>query len=209
VLLNLLSRFFQTQALLLAELTGRFAGPWERYWHLSDGGNFENTGAYELLRRRVPFVVVCDAGHDPHHQGSDLAQLVRLARIDLGAEFEEVLGAAGARVPLPRSVVPHVGATSDLLAAPGELPLRHAALLLVRYPEGPRNAEPDPWLARRHTWLLYIKATLTGDESPDVRTYAAQHPDFPNQTTLDQVFDEAQWESYRRLGEHIGGQLFN
>jgi hypothetical protein len=25
---------------------------------------------------------------------------------------------------------------------------------------------------------------------------------------MDQYFDEAQWESYRKLGEHIGSRLF-
>ncbi|HSQ57293.1 MAG TPA: hypothetical protein VLM40_16345 [Gemmata sp.] len=207
---NVLSYFFQTQALLLAELTARFAGPWERYWHLSDGGNFEVTGAYELLRRRVPFVIVCDAGHDPNHQGSDLARLVRLARIDLGAEFEDVSGLSGraAGVGVPESLAASLGSLADLLAGSGKMPQKHAALFRVHYPKGPRNPDNDPWLNRHHTWLLYIKATLTGDESTDVLNYVAQHPDFPNETTLDQVFDEAQWESYRQLGEHIGGQLF-
>src|SRR5262249_17884277 len=65
-----LGRWFRAQTLLLAELSGRFGGPWERYWYLSDGGNFEVTGAYELLRRRIPFILVCDAGRDAHHQGS-------------------------------------------------------------------------------------------------------------------------------------------
>jgi hypothetical protein len=41
-----------------------------------------------------------------------------------------------------------------------------------------------------------------------VLNYAALHPDFPNETTLDQLFDEPQWESYRKLGEHAGGNLF-
>jgi hypothetical protein len=34
----------------------------------------------------------------------------------------------------------------------------------------------------------------------DVVGYAKGHPDFPQQTTGDQFFDEAQWESYRMLG---------
>jgi hypothetical protein len=190
---------------LLAELTGRFAGPWERYWHLSDGGHFENTGAYELLRRRVPFVILCDAGEDPRHLGSDLAQLVRLARIDLGAE---VAGVTAPPPGVPASVAGHLRPAADLLSPVGQLAPAHAALLLVRYPQPPANFDGDPWAARTHTWVLYLKATLTGDEPADVRNYAALHPDFPNETTLDQIFDEPQWESYRALGEHIGGNLF-
>jgi hypothetical protein len=205
-----LGRWFRAQALLLSELAGRFGGPWYRYWYLSDGGNFEVTGAYELLRRRVPFVLVCDAGQDVKQQGSDLGDLVRLARVDLGAEVGEVPVDLTSlqQLGVPQSAAAHVGTVQDLLAAPGGLSRKHAALLLVRYPAGPRPLDGDPWLGRRHTWLLYLKATLTGDEPADVRNYAALHPDFPNETTLKQVFDEPQWESYRKLGEHIGDNLF-
>jgi hypothetical protein len=210
VLTDFLSHWFRAQSLLLSELIGRFGGPWYRYWYLSDGGNFEVTGVYELLRRRVPFVIVCDAGRDRDHQGSDLALLVRLARVDLGAEIEEV-GADSVALRssgLPPEVAPHLGTLNDVLPAGGGLSRTHAALFLVRYPAPPQIPSEDTWLSRRHTWLLYLKATLTGDEPPDVRNYAAVRPDFPNETTLDQLFDEPQWESYRKLGEHTGENLF-
>jgi hypothetical protein len=51
--------------------------------------------------------------------------------------------------------------------------------------------------------LVYIKASLNSNEPPDVANYAATNVDFPHQTTGDQFFDEAQFESYRRLGSHI------
>lgn len=57
--------------------------------------------------------------------------------------------------------------------------------------------------------LLYIKASLTGEETPDILNYAKNHPDFPHDTTTDQSFDEDQFESYRKLGEHIGSELFS
>jgi hypothetical protein len=34
------------------------------------------------------------------------------------------------------------------------------------------------------------------------------NPDFPHQSTADQFFDEAQFEAYRCLGEHIGEDIF-
>jgi len=57
------------------------------------------------------------------------------------------------------------------------------------------------------SWLVYVKATLMGDEPEDVCHYHRGHPDFPQETTLDQFFDEAQWESYRRLGQHVGHRV--
>jgi hypothetical protein len=50
--------------------------------------------------------------------------------------------------------------------------------------------------------LLYIKASLTGDEPADVIEYQRRQPIFPHQTTGDQWFDESQFESYRVLGHH-------
>ncbi len=205
-LAGLVSRVFRTQFLILQEAIGRFGGPWHRYWYLSDGGNFEVTGGYELLRRRVPFAIICDAGEDPRHQGADFARLARLARVDLGAEFQELTEAELVQLGLPPPVAARLGRPADLLPGDGTLPSRHAALLLVRYPNVP--GATGAWNERRHTWLLYIKATRTGDEPLDVRSYAEAHPDFPDETTFDQVFDEPQWESYRKLGEHIGAQLF-
>ena len=38
--------------------------------------------------------------------------------------------------------------------------------------------------------------------------YRARHHDFPNQTTLDKSFDEAQLEAYRQLGAHVVDGLF-
>jgi hypothetical protein len=51
--------------------------------------------------------------------------------------------------------------------------------------------------------LLYLKSTLTGDESPYVRAYHEAQPAFPHESTADQFFSETQLEVYRALGEHI------
>jgi hypothetical protein len=53
--------------------------------------------------------------------------------------------------------------------------------------------------------LIYIKASVTGDEPIDVLEYKARFPVFPHESTADQSFDESQFESYRALGLHIAG----
>jgi Patatin-like phospholipase len=50
--------------------------------------------------------------------------------------------------------------------------------------------------------LLYLKSTLTGDESPYVRAYHEANPAFPHESTANQFFTETQLEVYRALGEH-------
>lgn len=57
--------------------------------------------------------------------------------------------------------------------------------------------------------LLYMKPTLVGDEPEDITQYSKRNRDFPHETTLDQFYDEAQWEAYRRLGEHIADKALS
>jgi hypothetical protein len=56
--------------------------------------------------------------------------------------------------------------------------------------------------------LVYLQGSLTGDEPPDVRQYAEENPTFPHQSSLDQFFTEAQFESYRALGYHVAQTVF-
>lgn len=56
--------------------------------------------------------------------------------------------------------------------------------------------------------LLYIKSSLTGNESEFLKKYRAENPAFPHQSTAQQLFSETQFEAYRVLGEHIAQDLF-
>jgi hypothetical protein len=56
--------------------------------------------------------------------------------------------------------------------------------------------------------ILFIKPTITGDEPPDVLQYQTRNNSFPQESTVNQFYDEPQWESYRRLGEHTGRTVF-
>ncbi len=183
---------FPVQLQLLNEFFARFHGSARQFWYLSDGGHFENTGAYELVRRRVPLIVVCDDGCDAGRTFDDFAGLVRKARVDFGAEIT-VLDER----ELDRCVQPilrrHFGTMSELRIDPATgLSGKHALLARVNY------TGPD-----QTGWLLLLKPSLTGDEPVDVLNYWRNKSVFPQESTMDQFFDEAQWESYRRLGEHI------
>jgi hypothetical protein len=201
-------RLLATQSLLVSELRGRFGGPWRRHFYLSDGGHFENSGVYELLRRRVPYIIAIDGGQDRLQHGTGLGELLRIARIDFGCEFEEANRDPSVSFEdIPTVAKSVLGCMNDLLATNAKPNAKsHATLLRVRYPVG--GTAEEGWNGRNNSWLLYIRLTMTGDEPADLMTYRATNPDFPNQTTLDQDFDEPQFESYRCLGQHIGEQLF-
>jgi hypothetical protein len=53
-----------------------------------------------------------------------------------------------------------------------------------------------------------VKSSITGDEPADVLGYHMKVPLFPHESTADQWFDESQFESYRRLGQHVGEEVF-
>ncbi len=169
---------------LLSEYIARFPGVARRYWYLSDGGHFENLGAYELIRRGLRTIVILDAEADPEYTLNGLANLVRKARLDFGVQIDFGESLEGLR---PISLDPRTG----FHRCPA-----HAARATVTFPGDPVPGQ-----------LIYIKASLTADEDADLVEYARAHPTFPHETTADQFFDEAQWESYRRLGEHIGSSV--
>ena len=79
------SIIFRTQRMLLDEWRAYYGGPSQRFWYLSDGGHFEGTGLYELIRRRLPFMIAIDALQDAKYQFQDLSTLIRLAETDFGA----------------------------------------------------------------------------------------------------------------------------
>jgi hypothetical protein len=169
-----------TGELLFRELLG-LTDEDSNYVHLSDGGHFENLGVYELVRRRCRYIVACDAGQDGQFAFVDLAGLIRKCRTDFGV-----------RIELDVSLIRPPAAT--------RLSRWHCAVGTIHYEDV--DSETPPGL------LVYIKSSLTGDESPDVQNYAALHPEFPHQSTADQFFNESQFESYRALGYHIALDVF-
>ena len=167
--------------LIFSELASRpeETKPWV---NLSDGGHIENLAVYELLRRRVKYIIVGDGGGDPEFTFGSLATLKRYARIDMGVEIDILL--------------------DDLRLDDDRYSYQHAALGTIRYPaiEGEVDEEVG--------YLLYIKLSVTGDEDEVVNEYRRRNESFPHQSTGDQFFDEGQFEAYRDLGFHVAEGLF-
>ena len=163
----------------LRELGGQTDTSWG-YVHLSDGGHFENTGAYELIRRRCRHVVVVDAAEDSADASENLANLIRLVRTDFGIPID-------------------IDTTPIRKDARG-ISRWHCAVGAIRYDEVDTSGVTGT--------LLFIRPSLTGDEEADLKNYAATNPPFPHHSTADQFFEEAQFESYRQLGFHVGMEVF-
>jgi hypothetical protein len=56
--------------------------------------------------------------------------------------------------------------------------------------------------------LFLFKPNLLGEEPDDIQQYHRRNPAFPQEPTGDQFYDAAQWESYRRLGQHSARSAF-
>ncbi len=55
--------------------------------------------------------------------------------------------------------------------------------------------------------LYYVKPVLTPDDPVDLHEYRKGSATFPHESTADQFFDEAQFESYRELGYRAGQEV--
>ncbi|WP_029045035.1 hypothetical protein [Cupriavidus sp. amp6] len=194
---------FRTQYYLGCELSARFHGTRRGWQYLSDGGHFDNTGVYELLRpgRDVALIVLCDCGGDRDYRFGDLANLIRLARIDHGLEIVVDTEAATTHPVLSQVF----GVPDDFLpgVAAGGPAADKCAVLLNVYRTDPACAAPRARVCR----IVLLKPRLVSWAPADVRHYGATHPAFPQEGTGDQFFDEAQWESYRALGHAIGQRV--
>jgi hypothetical protein len=148
--------------------------PVAKYVHLSDGAHFENLALYELVRRHCRYIIVSDCGGDPEVAFDDFGNAVRRIREDFGVEIDIDL--------------------SPLKPNAERMSKQHVAVGIISY--DPRGDRKD------NAILVYLKPALTGDEPCDITQYRTRNADFPHESTGDQFYDEAQWESYRRLGEH-------
>lgn len=171
----------------LDELRGRFDGVAQRDWFLSDGGHFENTAAYALLREECEVIVVADCGADPRYAFGDLENLVRKARIDLQAEItflrRQVDGAAPAAF----------GSLNEIASSESEACI---ALARVDYRHSGKTG-----------WMFVLKPNMCQGLPVDLVNFKADNPLFPQEPTTDQFFSEAQWESYFQLGASLARQL--
>ncbi len=185
------SRLMPKPLAIVAESLARFPGQFGSIWYVSDGGHYDNTGIYALLKRRSRLIVAADCGADPKYLFSDLESLVRKAKIDYGAtiefldprqmtekaspELRRVLGT-------PETITPDAGS-------------RWMVVGRIRYAD------------RSEGTLVVVKPRRLDQMPFDIVAYADRSPEFPQQTTGDQFFDESQWEAYHQLGVLMGCRI--
>lgn len=173
---------------------------------LTDGGHFDNTGLYELARRRVKTIYFVDGTGDPETGFSSFANAVEKIFIDFDVKVE-----FGSEHSFKDMMV-----ETDVVAGPIGKRFRLAksgyAVATLIYPRIP-GRDGRPGKAELRGTLYYVKATMTDGLPPSLYAYKADHSTFPSESTADQFFTEQQFEAYRVLGfaltktltGHLGG----
>jgi hypothetical protein len=182
---------------LVSESLGVFTGLASEDLFLSDGGHFENTAAYALLAERARFIVIVDCGADPGYGFGDVENLVRKARIDLQTEIQ-FLRKADNMAEGTEAAKTDWRAFGSLTSLASEVSDECIAVAKVKYQDG---STPESGV------LVVIKPNVTRHMPVDLANYKRENPAFPQQSTADQFFSEAQWESYFRLGAFLGAEL--
>jgi hypothetical protein len=166
------------------------------YIELSDGGHFDNTGIYELIRRRLPWIILSDGSADADFTFEDLGNAFARIRIDFGVNirFLDDYGIDG--------LIPNTSPDdANTLEEKYSLAQRGFAIGDIIYPkiDNDRPAFVGTF--------IYIKATLTNRLPGDLYAYKANNRLFPHEPTADQFFNERQFESYRELGYQLTKNL--
>ena len=175
----------------MQEMLARFPGLQSPVWYLSDGGHFDNSGVYSLLKRELGLIVLADCGADPAYVFADMENLIRKARIDLDATID-FIDPDSLPIGIGETLRHRFGTPDSIMPSPGN---QHLLLARITYSSGASGC------------LLVIKPRLYCELPLDVAGYADRHRDFPQQSTAEQFFDESQWESYCQLGEVLGMSL--
>lgn len=172
-----------TLGMLYAEAAGHTSYR-DTWMCVTDGGHYDNLGLVEALHRApalgITHILVLDASGDRADTWFTLGGSVALARSDAGTEID---------INPMTMIAPPGGAAPRL--GNGEVVCPWASGSFTR--QTPDGAGPP------NTIVVCKLGWWTGLPW-DVRAYAAGHPTYPTDSTLEQLYDCAEFDAYRELG---------
>ena len=160
---------------------------------ISDGGHFDNSGLYELFRRKVNFILFVDGGQDPDYKFENFINLLLRVREDFpDVDFES------ARIG--RSRLDDMVATEDSIFPHGRKVSKTATSVIdFHYRDASGN--------KTQATLVYLKLTTIKNLPDAIKGYQARNEKFPHDPTIDQFFDPAQFSAYLEIGRYLANDM--
>jgi hypothetical protein len=209
-----------TLGMLYAEAAGHtsYRGTW---MCVTDGGHYDNLGLVEALQRAphlgITHILVLDASGDKADTWYTLGGSIALARTEAGTDI--VIN------PTTMTTAPE-GKAPEGSAPEGKAPEGSAPEGSAREGKAPKGSAPkgkapklapgevvSPWVSGTFTFTRQVSPGTGRDRTIvvcklgwwsgapwDVRAYAAAHPTYPTDSTLEQLYDSAEFDAYRELG---------
>jgi len=191
-----------TLGMLWAEAAGHTS--YRATWiNVTDGGHYDNLGLVEALHRGAKNIVVFDASGDRPDTWYTFGGAMALARTDAGVEISldpTTMARNNGKAPKlrPGQVLrpwahgtftrPDAAVTQSDGAQAG---LGGASRANGQAADHRLPAAGDIWICKLGWW----------DQAPwDVRAYAAGHSTYPCDSTMQQLYDGAEFEAYHELG---------
>jgi hypothetical protein len=179
-----------TLGMLWAEAVGHTS--YRATWvNVTDGGHYDNLGLVEALHRDAKNVVVLDASGDRTDTWFTFGGAVALARADAGVE-----------ISLDPTTMIRGNAARPASGLENGQVLRPWAYGTFTRPDGrawngsqaANGGAPSPGNIRicKLGWWIGVPW--------DVRAYAAGHPGYPCDPTMQQLYDGSEFEAYHELG---------
>lgn len=181
-----------TLGLLWAEAAGHTS--YRSTWIcVSDGGHYDNLGLVEALWRGTRNILALDASGDKANTWFTLGSAIALAKADAGLDIDLHPADMCSNPKKPGQV------SSGL--DPGEVvkPWTSGTFTRIKDWQGSHEAHGGPQLP--DTGTIWVCKLGWWAEAPwDIQAYARQHREFPGQSTLQQLYDGAEFDAYRALG---------
>ena len=161
---------------LLREMLGRnhLDAP---FLYVTDGGHYENLGLVELLRRKCDRIWCIDASGDQIDTFDTIGGALRTASAELGVSIA---------IDPKKAMAP---------------PPRFSSSSGPRYVKSPFCEGKITYADKTQGSIVIVKAGVPNNAPWSVRSYLAEHPAFPCDPTLDQLYDADRFEAYRALGQ--------
>ena len=166
----------------------------QSFVQISDGGHFDNSGLYELFRRKVRFILFLDGAADNRYKFDNFTIALRRAEQDFGVQF--IGTSQGSRFVSVNQMV-----ATEEVSYPFERTVSFGPFEVFKFRYAGDGEGAD-------NTLVYLKLTMTEALPYLVKAYQAENGAFPHDSTANQFFDPDQVDAYRMIGKYLASAMF-